>query len=131
MRLRTVGFFRELGHGEPDGPSLRDAVSDSPPQDREHIAGYLRSGNVFAVTGGMGVDDVLDRERTHVAELMTLTDGEWVWPSDLVHYFEEYNVALPEDFVDHMRALNWTPPALSHDGLVALTDEVFGERDTQ
>ena len=126
MRLRHAGFFRELEHGEAEGPSLRDAVSESPPPDGEHIAGYLRSGNPFAVTG-MAVDDVLDPERKNVAELMTMTDGEWEWPSDLVYYFEEYNVALPGDFVDHMRALNWTPPSLSHGELVKLVEEMFGE----
>ena len=127
MRLREVGFFRELEHGDRDGPSLRDAVTESPRQDREHLAGYLRSGSVIAATGGMLVDDVLDPERTNVAELMVLTDGEWLWLSDLAYYFEEYKVALPEDFVDHMRALDWTPPSLSDDELVALEKEMFGE----
>ncbi len=127
MRPREVGFFRELEHGERDGPSLRDAVRKSPPQDREHIAGYLRSGSVIAATGGMLVDDVLDPERTNVAELMVLSDGEWLWLPDLVYYFEEYNVALPEDFVDHMRALGWTPPSLSDAELIDLANELFGE----
>ena len=126
MRLRQAGFFRELEHGEADGPSLRDAVRDSLPPHREHIAGYLRSASVIAATG-MVVDDVLDPERKNVAELMVLTDGEWVWPSDLVYYFEQYNVALPEDFVDHMRALDWTPPSLSDDELIALERGIFGE----
>lgn len=126
MRLRQVGFFHELEHGDPDGPSLRDAVNESPSQDRDRIAGYLRAGSVFAATG-MGVDDVMDPERTNVAELMTMTDGEWEWPSDLVYYVEEYNVALPEDFVDHMRARGWTPPSLSDDELIELANKVFGE----
>ena len=126
MRLRQVGFFRELAHGDPDGPSLRDAVREAPPSERERIANYLQAGNAFAVTG-MAVDDVLDPDRTNIAELMTMTDGEWEWPSDLLYYFEEYNVAIPEDFVGHMRARNWTPPSLSDDELIALANEVFGE----
>lgn len=126
MRLRQAGFFRELEHGDPDGPWLRDAVAESPPQECERIADYLRAGNAFAVTG-VAVDDILDPERTNIAVLMTMTDGQWEWPSDLLYYFEEYNVAIPDDFVRHMRAGNWTPPLMSDDQLIALAKEVFDD----
>lgn len=58
MPLRTMGFFRELPHGDPDGPSLRDAVERAP-DDASSLADHLASGEPLAVSSGM-VADVLD-----------------------------------------------------------------------
>jgi len=33
-----------------------------------------------------------------------LTDGRWVWPSDLGHYVREHGITLPSDFVEHVRS---------------------------
>lgn len=51
-------------------------------------------GSVFKVLGGSAI----------------LTDGVYYWRRDTASYVERYQVALPDDFVEHMRALNWTCP---------------------
>ena len=39
-----------------------------------------------------------------------LTDGTWSWPEGLAHYITVHDVRLPDEFVDHMRDLDWTVP---------------------
>ncbi|HEY1370396.1 MAG TPA: hypothetical protein VGF23_24920 [Gaiellaceae bacterium] len=125
MTLERAGFFRELRHGNPDGPSLAEGRDALPPDERDRIAGYLRDGEVLATTG-QRVGDALDPERTDVAELAILTDGDWVWPADLAYYVATYGVELPAAFVDAMRARSWQLPALSEDELVAVEAEFLG-----
>ncbi|MFF9458669.1 hypothetical protein [Streptomyces flaveolus] len=42
-----------------------------------------------------------------------LTDGQWLWYSDLAHYVERYHVTLDERFIQHARNQHWTPPQLT------------------
>jgi hypothetical protein len=123
MSLRRAGFFRELRHGDPDGPSLWEAALPSPAADQDDIVRYLDGGDTVAATGVL-VDDVLDSSRTAVAPLELATDGAWVWPRDLAYYVRQYNVTLPEDFVSEMRRRAWQPPALSDEDLMDVAARV-------
>jgi hypothetical protein len=120
MTMKKAGFFRELRHGDRDGPSLEESKNNV---DEPKTVEYLKSGAVIATTGRR-VGDVLDPEHTDVADLAVLTDGEWVWPADLAYYVDRYGVALPAEFVSHMRALDWRPPELTDDELAALVVEM-------
>jgi hypothetical protein len=42
------------------------------------------------------------------------TDGEWIWPTDLIYYVEEYHAELPAEFVARMASFGWSCPQLSH-----------------
>jgi hypothetical protein len=107
--LRKVGFFRDLPHGNVEGPPLQESLQPSPgPFDRE-AAAYLRAGAVLAVATEE-VFDVFD-PGVNLGALTVRTDGIWVWPGELAHYVEKYHCALPDQFVDHMRARAWTPPS--------------------
>lgn len=112
MPLSRAGFFRELRHGRPDGPSLRGSVEMQSPQEAEKIVSYLEGGKVLATTGSV-VDDYLNASRQGIAKLEIVTDGVWVWPRDLAYYVREHRVKVPEDFVAHMRAQRWKPPELT------------------
>lgn len=48
---RFVGGFRELGHGQPEGPSLHAAVRDEGDHDEQSLTRYLREDVVLAATG--------------------------------------------------------------------------------
>jgi hypothetical protein len=56
-----------------------------------------------------------------------MTDGTWVWPSDLAFYVERYHVELPTDFVEHVRSCGWNPPQLSDDELIAAERSYLSE----
>lgn len=123
MTLRRVGFFRELRHGFPDGPSLH-ACKRGDWNGAGQAVSYLRKGNVVAATGSLA-DDVLDPKKTRVAPLAVLSDGIWVWPADLAYYVETYACELPPDFVNHMREQGWTPRVLTPEELIQLGEEFY------
>lgn len=109
MRLKKFGFFRELGHGDPDGPKLRELRSSSAQPHEPQIVEYLRMGLLFIACPGI-VCDCLKSDKAPIASPDILTDGVWAWPGDLPYYVEHYHVALPEDFVGHMSQSHFTIP---------------------
>lgn len=107
MGLRKVGYFRELPHGDPEGPSLVASLRDGPRPEHSRVVAYLESGVGLIGCGGRTYD-VLSPTREPIGPPHILTDGVWQWPADLAYYVSRYYADLPGDFVDHMRAANWT-----------------------
>lgn len=115
--IKEVGFFRELEHGDPDGPSIREAVGLGDAELCDQVAGYLAAGSTVATTGSR-VNDVLKAEAVDAGALAVQTDGRWIWPADLSYYVREYNVRLPDDFVEWAGSARWIPPTLTKDDLL-------------
>jgi hypothetical protein len=109
MKLKKVGFFRELGFVDSDSPSICLLAKNEPAEDESQIINYLRSGVMFIVSPGM-VKDVLCAEGPVIGTPSIRTDGAWAWRDDLAHYVERYHVQLPSDFLSHVEARNFTPP---------------------
>ncbi|WP_079000539.1 hypothetical protein [Streptomyces sp. AS58] len=121
---RLLGEFRELEHGNPDGPSLIAAVrSEGHPYEADLVR-YLRAGSVLAATGS-AVYDFLSPTGEFIDGLHLLTDGEWFWHTDLAHYVERYHVPVDDRFVDHARHRGWIPPQLCDDQLIQIADTLF------
>ena len=98
--ITRVGFFRELSHGEPDGPSLHDALEHAEDQaDRAVIVKYLRSGRVIAAAAGP-THDVLSPDKTPHLPLKICTDGRFVWPADYAYYVDRYRIPVPDALRD-------------------------------
>ena len=123
MSLERVGFFRELRHGDENGPFLREAVRSEASEDESRMISYLTKAGIIATTGMM-VHDVLDPDRKDVAVLEIATDGVWAWPTDLPYYLATYHVALPEPFIQHMRSQGWRMPNLDQNQLIALSERL-------
>src|SRR6266550_8203775 len=87
MGTKRVGFFRELKHGDPDGPVLAEAVRNEPGPDERDLVAYLRGATVLAGAPGLA-DDALDTSKTQVSPFHICTDGTWMWPLDLAYYVE-------------------------------------------
>lgn len=126
MPLRRAGFFSELRHGRPDGPSLAESRQSQADPDQELILGYLAGGTMLATTGA-AVNDVLDQRKKAVATLKIVTDGTWLWPGDLPYYIAQYHVRLPPDFVERMRANSWQAPEVDGPTLLGLGKELRGD----
>jgi hypothetical protein len=108
--LRRVGFFRELAHGDPDGPSVREVAERGAYDDQAALLRYLRGGTLLVATPGV-VDDVLADSPMVIGPPHLYTDGVYVWPADLPYYVEHYRVALPAGFLDAVAARGYRPPA--------------------
>ncbi|MET8957120.1 hypothetical protein ACWEQN_35900 [Streptomyces sp. NPDC004129] len=128
--IKRVGFFREHGgHGDPSAsaPSLRDAARTTGERDEDRVVAYLESSTEIYSTMGAERDVITGDEWISGAGSL-VTDGTWLWPVELAHYVRNHHVALPAEFVDHIRANDYTSPALSHDQALEIFNEYF-DRD--
>ena len=98
MTLRMVGNYRELPHGEQDGPSISERKQYDAPV-KLHLLTYLTSGPVLAASGSVVVDYF---DGSQIGPLNLQTDGRWVWYSDLAHYLDKWDVELESAFIDHV-----------------------------
>jgi hypothetical protein len=78
------------------------------------MVSYLRNAPV-TTTATRFAQDVLAPGQPHLRTLRLQSDGVWEWPSDLTHFVDKYNVELPDEFTQHMRAQNWSPPKEIHE----------------
>jgi len=105
--------FRELSYNSDDSqtlPSLKDYVADLAQDHEEDIARYLEIAPSYSAVGKI-VGDVLDPSAKAVLFPGSLTDGYYVWPSELAYYVRKYHVRVPQGLIERMKALNWQPPA--------------------
>lgn len=110
MNVTLVGYFRELRHGLDNGPSLSEAVGKGQYlNEKGKLISYLNAGLVYSASPGIGVD-VLSSEGKMSGPIHSRTDGRWMWPSDLSYYVENYDVAVPEEFLASLRQNNWQTP---------------------
>lgn len=75
------------------------------------VLSYLKSGVSFVVAPGLS-RDVLSSELEIIGPLALLTDGKFLWPSDLVYYVERHWVELPQEFLEYMAVNSWKVPAV-------------------
>lgn len=116
MRLTSVGFFKDLPYGNESENRLADSVSKFSGEGYAEAISYLKSGVPFVVAPGLSKDRISGKFEI-IGPLILLTDGKYVWPSDLAYYLERYRVELPNDFLCHMRDNNWKIPPVDIDGL--------------
>lgn len=111
MTLKPVGLYREMykpGRHQ-ELPSIFDALTSGATGDRERIAQYMESSpGVLDVLDV--VTDVLNNTDRIASASSLISDGEWIWRVDSVHYFGKYNLEIPEEFLEHVRMRNYVPP---------------------
>lgn len=105
--LVPVGFFRELGNGEADAPSVVQARGRRAPAHKAEVVAYLRGGEL--VIGWMGGDEDFFSPGTFFGPEHISGDGVYAWPIALAAYVEFYDVELPAAFEEHMRQRAWRP----------------------
>lgn len=125
--MREVGFFRELDQGDPSGPSIHEHKRQEADPHEDQIAAYLESG--IPILGGSGTFRALGEPEQVIAVFQLVTDGEWVWRSDLPYYVRLYHLALPAELLERMERNQWRVPRLSNDEVAAISRAwVFKQR---
>lgn len=111
-QLKEVGYW--WSEQTPDLPHPKDFVSpDWDEAERRKVIQYLESSydipwRQFGFSWcRMGCENVPPDIGTQ-----NLTDGVWLYPEGLVHYLRHHQVKPPEDFLQHIRATNYTVPDL-------------------
>jgi len=107
--LQPVGFFSDLSYGHAEEGPLSAAVRAESDDWEPSAVGYLEAGTPIAIAMMVTCDE-LDPARPEIGPLAILTDGTWVWPSDLAYYLGRYHCPLPDEFVTHMRDQDWHVP---------------------
>lgn len=113
--MKRVGFFKELTHGDKNATSIKEIIGQNTLDKEPEIINYLNNGKVFCIAPG-GVCDVLDESKGVIESLEILTDGEWIWPSDLSYYLQNYHIKLDEPFIEHIKKNNWKIPDVDING---------------
>jgi hypothetical protein len=120
--MRTAGMFVELGpvRSVPQ-ESIMANVLEQPLADIDEVVAYLRAGHVLIDFMDIQ-DDVFDNSRQVLGGPTILTDGEWLWREDLAYYAGRHNVALPEEFLAHIRRHAYVVPDVDEPALEECTD---------
>ena len=109
--IEQAGFYRELG-GADDGaaaPSLRDAARSTGERDEERLLAYLEASHEIYTVMGAERDVIADDVWITGAGSL-ITDGTYVWPTELAYYVRRHHVALLPEFAAHIRARNYVSP---------------------
>ncbi|MFF9114135.1 hypothetical protein ACF09Y_00675 [Streptomyces massasporeus] len=126
--IRPAGFFCELspGYGLTETGSIKDAVRPEGEPDENRILGYVRSGTGIWSEMSAG-PDVLDPNGPDMPGIGSLyTDGTWIWREDLRYYGATYHVCPPDEFVEHIRAMDYKPPPVPESRLIDIARHGLG-----
>lgn len=113
-----VGFYAETCPQLSEKlPSILTAERKTVDYDkRRRVLNYIDNGHLYgSVVGQAAWDPFTTPHSKLVDETKMLTDGKWVWPSSLTYFVRMYDILIPSEFVEHMEANSWIPPAPADD----------------
>lgn len=97
--MKIIGRFKETYHDD-RFPSILDYIRPEEPENKQIVLNYLKKGRVTAVYPARLVD-VVTKETKNVS-LRCLSDGKFCWRSDLIYFYEKYNIKLDADFISRV-----------------------------
>ena len=106
MNLKTVGYYRELPNVKRNDDSILDFIRKGDPSLIKRICSYLESGVPLIVIPEI-CKDVIHPEKGTSGVSSEYTDGKWLWRGDLQYYVKNYNLKLPDEFIDNMIRNEW------------------------
>jgi hypothetical protein len=109
MKLKTVGYYKEMSQGRETDDSIYNFIYKGNPDENAKICQYLESGVEFIVSPGVTYD-VINPDNGTSGIASSYSDGTWLWPGDLSYYVKKYNIKLPDEFISTMRKSNWIVP---------------------
>ncbi|MBD5461989.1 MAG: hypothetical protein HDR24_02845 [Lachnospiraceae bacterium] len=119
MKLRRVGFYKEMPYGNKNDPSILKFIREKEELEEEKICNYLEEGIILVACGGV-VKDIINPNNGFVGCPDMLTDGIWIWPGDLTYYVKKYHLELGRDFIQTMKDNDWqikNVPDINYDDL--------------
>jgi hypothetical protein len=120
--MQVVGVFRELEPLATALPSIHELKNQLGPLDAEAVSQYLESGTpVFDVMEATA-DPLLPGKFVPGGPSL-ITDGTFIWRSDLAYFVSTYNMLVPQELVK--RAHQRMQPARDDAVLVASWEETL------
>ena len=109
MKLKSVGFYKELSRSDKYKESIFDSINSVNSFEKEKVCKYLEDGLVLVVVPETS-EDVINPEKGVTGTSSEKTDGTWLWPEYLSYYVRNYNLKLPDDFLETMQKNNCNIP---------------------
>ncbi|MFE6862793.1 hypothetical protein [Nocardia sp. NPDC057668] len=110
MPLNPVGLYREMYNGKhAELPSIHDSFSELRIEDRDSVLAYMRSAPVVFDVLDVA-DDLIDGADRIMSASSLISDGTWIWRLDSIYYLSRYDLGFPEDFLRHVRRLDYRAP---------------------
>jgi hypothetical protein len=94
----VIGQTREV-YNDDKYPSIEELIGN-PISEKNKILVYMKSCKISSVSPAI-VTDVIN-PKNKINELYCMTDGIYGWRSDVIYYVEKYDMALPDEFVQHV-----------------------------
>ena len=96
-----LGKYKEI-YKDNSLPSVLDNISEKEIPQKNVVLRYLKSHKPTAYSP-QECFDVVSGEKIN-EPLSCMDDGVYYWRSDLIYYFEKYNLKLLDEFVDYVIA---------------------------
>ena len=98
---------------DPTNPAPSPADWD---QIKPLVLRYLNTAQVVMAARSKQ-PDAFDASKTFAVPLTWQTDGTYAWPGALPYYAEHHGQAPSADFLEHLRAAGFQPPAVDADAV--------------
>ncbi len=96
--MKTLNIYSEYIDHSSVG-SIKENISNVIDEKKSKVLNHLKNGEIIAAIVGKA-KDVFTNETIN-GEWVLMTDGIYEWSSDIVYYYEKYNLILPTEFVNH------------------------------
>lgn len=96
--MKTLNIYSEYINDSYVG-SIKENISNSKDKNKSKVLNHLKNGEIIAAVVGTA-RDVFTNQAIN-GEWVLMTDGTYEWTSDIVYYYEKYNLILPPEFVKH------------------------------
>lgn len=93
-----IGQTLEIYHND-KYPSIMELIN-KPIREKEKILRYMKKCHIDAVAPAR-LRDVINPENK-IPDLFAMSDDTYCWRSDVIYYVEKYDMALPEEFIQHV-----------------------------
>lgn len=107
-QFKKAGFFKELN--DYNRPSMLDYINKASYSNLNRIITYLTSGVLIVESQAMAFDVIKPNPSQEVCKMGICTDGTWFWKNEIHYYVKNYNLKLPDSFIQHMEKNNWIIP---------------------
>ena len=80
--------------------SVLDNISETAPEFKETVIEYLKSFKPSSIAPTIAYD-LISGEKLNIT-LYCSHDDLYYWRSDVIYYFEKYNLKLSDDFINYV-----------------------------
>lgn len=96
--MKSIVEFKEI-YGS-NYPSIKSLVSSTVDVEKQKIVEYLKKGKHIAESPSR-ITDFITGQPINIP-LSMQSDGQYSWRSDIIYYYENYNIKLNPEFVAHV-----------------------------